>query len=93
MDPFAIVFDGVSDIMGVLGRLVSYIGNVISRRLQSILVYKGPDKVGKLLNKLIELIPDEIDIPGTDLYLEGGLSDECVIVAGEYMSLPMDISL
>ena len=93
MDPFAIVFGGVSDIMDVLGRFISYVGNVIGRRLQSILVYKGPEKVGKLLNKLIEAIPDEIDIPGTDLYLEGGLTDKCAIVAGEYMSLPMDISL
>jgi len=39
------------------------------------------------------LIPDEIDIPGTDLYIEGGISRKFEIVKDKYMLLPLDISL
>jgi hypothetical protein len=45
------------------------------------------------LNTLLVSIPDEIDIPGTDLYLEGGVSKNFTIIENQYMTIPLDISL
>ena len=60
---------GHSDITKVLSNWTAYVGNIAARRIFSIIKYKGPKSVSKLINKMIGWIPDEIDIPGTDLYL------------------------
>ena len=74
-----IQFDGLNDILNVMSRFISYVINVFSRRAQSILRYKGYSAINNLVNKIIEIIPYEIDIPGTDLYIEGGFSDKFTI--------------
>jgi len=51
------------------------------------------EKIENIVNTLISLIPDEIDIPGTDIYLQGGLTQEFHSVKNEYVSLPLDLTL
>lgn len=62
-------------------------------RFISITKYKGANNFNEIINKAIEYIPDEIDIPLTDLYYQGGISNELSIIKDDYMSIPMDFSL
>ena len=91
--PFNVQFDGVSDISDVSSRFINFVGNIIRGRLVSINKYLGPQKLSDLVNDVIEMIPDEIDIPTTDLYLEGGISDDFTIKELDYIEIPMDISI
>ena len=93
IEPFMARFEGVSDISNVASRLLTYAGNVIRSRLCSIVKYAGKDRVQPLINSLVGLIPDEIDIPGTELQIEGGISDNFEIKENEYFLIPLDISL
>ena len=54
---------------------ITYVGNVLTNRLTSIAAYKGPDFAQSIVNKLIEIIPDEKHLPGSPLYIEGGIAD------------------
>jgi hypothetical protein len=91
--PFDIKFDGISDISDVASRLLTYVGNVLRGRLNSIVAYAGPARINPLVNKLLEMIPDEKNIPGTDLYVEGGISDNFVIKKNDYIEIPLDMTL
>jgi len=94
LEPFVLHFDGISDTSDVVSRLLTFGGNVIGDRLQSMSHYdRAISKFNALLNTIIGMIPDEIDIPGTNLYLEGGISDEFHIKKNSYIMLPFDISL
>lgn len=55
--------------------------------------YAGPEGINPILNKILELIPDEKNIPGTNLYVEGGISEDFYIVEDNYLMFPLDISL
>lgn len=39
------------------------------------------------------MIPDEFDIPTTDLYVEGGISGNFTVIKDKYVQIPMDFSL
>jgi hypothetical protein len=94
MDPFMLHFDGISDTSDVISRLLTFSGNVIRDRLVSMSHYEpAVGKLQNLMNTLLELIPDIIPIPGTDLELEGGISNKLKIVEDDYMKLPLDVSL
>ena len=55
--------DGVSDLSEVIGKLSTYVGNIILRRMTSISNYiNGTEKVDKIesfVNRLLGLIADE----------------------------------
>jgi hypothetical protein len=91
--PFDISFDGVSDISDVATRFLTYVGNVLRGRLVSIVAYAGPDRINPTVNEILHLIPDEKNIPGTDLYVEGGLSDNATIKDHDYLEIPLDMTL
>jgi hypothetical protein len=94
MEPILLHLDGISDTTDVLSRFLTYGSNVIGNRLSSISHYgKALDKFNKLINGLLELIPDEIDLPKSDLYLEGGLASNFKIKENTYMLIPLDLSL
>jgi len=93
IDPFTLEFEGISDITNVASRLITYGGNVIRGRLNSIVKYAGKQRLQPLINSLIGLIPDEIDIPGTEYQIEGGISDNFEVVANEYFLIPLDVSI
>jgi len=77
MEPFIIHFDGISDMSDVVSRFLTFGGNIIRDRLQSLSHYdRALVKFNNMINTIIALIPDEIDLPGTNLYLEGGISKE-----------------
>lgn len=94
LEPFVLHFDGISDTSDVISRLLTFGGNVIGDRLQSMSHYEPAIvKLNNLVNTIVGMIPDEFDIPGTNLYLEGGIQDEFTIKKNAYIELPLDISL
>ena len=51
-------------------------------------------QITNIVNHLISIIPDEKDIPGTDLYVEGGISDNFKIsLKDQCIMLPLSVSL
>ena len=86
-------FDGIADLPDIMARFISYCGNTIRSRLVSIVAYLGPSGWQTGINKILSLIPDEIDIPFTNMTLEGGLAKGLTVVKGDYASIPMDVSL
>jgi hypothetical protein len=93
VDPFRVEIDGVSDISDASTRFITYVGNVIRSRIVSALAYSGPERINPTVNTILAMIPDEKNIPGTQLYLEGGIADNFTITEKGYMLLPLDISL
>ena len=92
--PISVLFDGISDMSNVISRLITFVGNVGLGRMSSISKYeKTTPKLNNLLNEIIGLIPDEIEIPGTNLYLQGGLHDKLRVKKESWMELSMDVSL
>lgn len=94
-DRFDITLDGVSDISQVVSRLVTYVGNIVRTRLESICRYlqnKDPTKIQNLINVLLHNIPEIIHITDT-LYIEGGLHESPNIDPGEFVEWVFDISL
>ena len=76
IEPFSLDFNGISDMSDVATRLVNFMGNVMRSRLCSLSKYQPAIyKFNHLFNQIVAIIPDEIDIPNTDLYLQGGISD------------------
>jgi len=73
-EPLLLQFDGVSDLSNVTSRLITFVTNTITSRLDSISRY-GPStvKANNLINTALKLIPDELHIPGTNVTLEGGI--------------------
>jgi len=80
MEQFKLSLDGVSDFNDAISRLITFGGNVIQRRVISILKYFGASKISKLVNTGLMLIPDEIDIPSTNIYIQGGVTKNARIV-------------
>jgi hypothetical protein len=94
MEPFSLNFNGISDISDVATRLVNFMGNVGISRLTSLSKYKPAIyKFNHLFNQLVSIIPDEIDIPNTDLYVQGGISNELRFYQNQYVQVPMDIAI
>lgn len=94
MLPINLTFGGVSDISDVASRFLTFVTSVVTNRLVSMSKYPPAlVKFNNLINIVLELIPDEIDIPGTPLYLCGGLSDKFSIVKHTSMSLGLDAAL
>lgn len=50
-------------------------------------------KLNNVVNGIIDVVPDEINIPGSDLYLEGGLARNFRVKKDTYILAPFDISL
>jgi len=71
---FTLAFDGIADIPDVMARFISYVANTFRSRFDSIVKYLGPASWQTGINKVLMLIPDEFDIPFTNLTFEGGLA-------------------
>lgn len=94
IEPLLLQFDGVSDISNVTSRLISYVTNTITSRLNSISRYPPSIiKINKLLNNILKLIPDSNHIPGTNVTLEGGIDDHLHSTKNGYISVPLDLWL
>ena len=65
ISPWRANFDGISDISQVATSFISYVGNVLTNRLTSIIAYTGPSKLNKIVSKLVEIIPDEKHFPNS----------------------------
>jgi len=84
MDPILIFMDGVSDTSDVITRFLTTGANIVRDRLSSIskFAHVGSYKrLNTIINKVIDLIPDEIDIPGTGIYSSGGLSSNLTLLS------------
>lgn len=93
IEPFEVNFRGYSDASILASRLLTDLGNAVRDRAMSITRYVGARRFNELINKAIELIPDEIDIPLTTLYTQGGISKDFTIKRNDYMAISMDFSL
>ena len=94
LEPFVLHFDGISDTSDVISRFLTFGGNVIGDRLSSMSFYDPAiSKFNNLVNTIVGMIPDEIDIPGTNLYIEGGFDDKFKIKKDSFIELPFDLSL
>jgi hypothetical protein len=93
INPAFVGFEGISDISNVASRLLTFGANVIRGRLCSIVKYAGKQRLQPLIKSLVGMIPDVIDIPGTELELEGGISDDLEIKEDQYFLIPLDVSL
>ena len=60
--------DGLTDWSELQNNVVNFWGNIFINRLVSAVAYAGPKKLSLLVNLFLEMIPDDIPIPGTDLY-------------------------
>jgi hypothetical protein len=94
VDPIVAHLNGISDTIDVLSRFMTFCSNIFANRLKSFSHYAGAlSRFNTAVNSLIEMIPDEIDIPGTNLYIEGGVSDHFHVEKDEYIQIPLDLSL
>jgi hypothetical protein len=50
-------------------------------------------KLVPLINKIIHMIPEEIHIPHTTMYLMGGFQSQLRVKEDSYMHLPLHFSL
>lgn len=92
--PWVLKMDGISDTSDVISSFGTFFLNTLGNRLSSMSrYYKFLPKVQALVNGLIDMIPDEIDIPKTNLFIEGGLSNEFNIVKNSLIEIPLDVSL
>jgi hypothetical protein len=94
VEPLLLQFDGVSDISNVTSRLITYVTNTITSRLNSISRYPPSTiKINNLLNTLLRLVPDSNHIPNTNVTLEGGIDDHLHSTKNGYIMIPLDLWL
>ncbi len=74
---FEIDYDGLSDFSIIVTNIVNTIANLIGSAIVKATSEALQGKVVPFINKIIHLIPEDIDIPYTqDLYLTGGFSNK-----------------
>ena len=84
---------GLTDWSELQNNIANFWGNIIINRLVSCIKYAGPEKLSKFINLFLQMIPDNIPIPHTDLYLQGGIMDDFKITDHGYLRFPMVITL
>lgn len=84
---------GLTDWSELQNDIANFWGNIIIDRLVSCIKYAGPEKLSKFINLFLQMIPDNIPIPHTDLYLQGGIMDDFKIRDHGYLRFPMVITL
>jgi hypothetical protein len=92
-NPLVVEFKSISDFSQAINSLVNFLFRTFNNRLRSIVKFLGAKRIGDIINKAIEFIPDEIDIPNTNLYIQGGLSTGLAIKQDSYIQIPLDWSL
>jgi len=81
------IFDGLSDFSEVVTGLVDTFGAIIRNRLASIINEQlFTSKINTLLNALLALAPQDLDIPGTEFYLDGLLYSNIEFVTNPAMN-------
>jgi len=69
---------------------LNFFSKLLVNRAVSLFQFMGAPKITNIINGLLEQIPDEIPIPNTDVYLQGGLTNEFHSVKQSYISFPLD---
>lgn len=70
---------------------VSAFTSVMGGRIRSLLKQKLKTKVEPLINKAFRAIPERINVPNSEIYLEGGLSRNVDIKKDDYVQLPISV--
>jgi hypothetical protein len=52
----------------MINKLVNFLFKTFNNRLLSIIKFLGKKKIADIINKAIEFVPDEIEIPNTNFY-------------------------
>lgn len=79
----------MSDLSLVASDVFNWIINTIFTRLQSIIKNELKSFIEPMLNEVLNLIPHDIPINGTDLHLKGGLAQNPPF-DHTYMTLPFN---
>lgn len=75
LDRFKIHMEGVSDFSLVLSKLLNDLVWLVSTKVQAVIDFALQEKLVPLLNKLIDSIPTDIPLGGSDLHLDLAYSD------------------
>ncbi|CDW80059.1 lipid-binding serum glycoprotein family protein [Stylonychia lemnae] len=93
LESFDINFDGLSDFSIVLTDIVGFFVNLLGGKIAGIAGEELSLNLVPLINKIIQIIPTELPIPGTNLYLLGGFDSNLHVTKDSYMRLPLSASL
>lgn len=89
-----IILDGLSDFSQVMTNTLDTITAIIRNRLSSMIdaqTLTAP--INSAFNNIISKIPDDIEIGGSDYYIQGLLQSNPTTVAGQYLSIPLQTSI
>jgi len=67
-----LTFMGVSDMSEYFSRLTTYLSNTAINRIRSLSKMPGTAKeMSTVISAVWEILPDELDVPNSPLYIEG----------------------
>jgi len=85
--------DGYSDFSEVAANTLNTLGAVIRNRLKSMINHQLLDgKINKLIAKILKLIPHEIDLGETGLYIDGWLYND-ITSTPKAVTIPLKAAL
>jgi hypothetical protein len=92
IDNFTFAFDGVNDFVYLLGGFLNKIVGIIVSKIKYIIINKI-EQVIPLINRILDIIPNKIDIPGTALHIDIGFANNLTCKNDSYLELPLSVSL
>lgn len=99
VDPILVDLDGMSETSDLITRVLTTFVNWVTDRLMSIQRYQKLRnfwQLNRFVNSLIQIIPDEIDLPFSNTYVQGGIAGNFRIINHEnrhkFLVVPMDLS-
>ena len=91
LDDFRLFFDGISDMSVIMTSLVGDITDMVGSAISDLLVNNKSaltSKIQKVFDLIVSMLPNQIDIPGTSLFLEFELPRNMDITTN-YLNLPL----
>ena len=86
-------FDGISDFSIVITDIIDFFVNLIGGKISGLVGEELSLYLEPFINKIIQILPTEIPIPGTNMYLLGGFDSSLHVTKDTYMRLPLSLSL
>jgi len=76
-----------------LSNIIEFLVDLIGGRISGLVGDELYLYLEPFINKIIQMIPTELPIPGTDMYLLGGFDSSIHVTKDTYMRLPLSVSL
>lgn len=90
---FSLNIDGVSDFSVVINNVLTTVINLVTSKIQVLIGGSLSEKLLPLLNKVVDSIPTEIGISGTNLHIDLAFSSTPICKLHDYTTLPVSFSL